>query len=78
MEALEEVGLLVDEYRTLLEGLDADKVELLEEALTREADWTQQAAEHLIQLATKYGSFMLRNALAISLTLEVEDGDLGF
>lgn len=78
MEALEEVDLLVDEYRTLLEGLDADAVELLEDALISEADWTPRAAYHLVQLANNYGSFMLRNALAISLALEVEDGDLGF
>jgi hypothetical protein len=29
-------------------------------------------------LARDYGSFMLRNALAISLALDIEDGELGF
>jgi len=31
-----------------------------------------------MQLAENYGSFMLRNALAISLALEIEDGEFGF
>ena len=43
-----------------------------------EAEWTAEAAEHLLRLATAYGSFMLRNALAISLVLDIEDGELGF
>jgi hypothetical protein len=29
-------------------------------------------------LCDDYGSFMLRNALAISLALDIEDGELGF
>ena len=78
MESKGYVDLLVDEYRTLLEGLDVDAIELLEETLIREADWTPLAAYHLIQLANKYGTFMLRNALAISLALGIEDGDLRF
>jgi hypothetical protein len=78
MESQEKVGLLVDEYRTLLEGLDVDEAELLEDVLIREADWTPRAAEHLVQLSKRYGSFMLRNALAFSLALGIEDGDLGF
>ena len=78
METQENVSLLLDEYRLLLKDLDADTAELLEEALVRDADWTPQAAEHLIQLARNYGSFMLRNALALSLALGIEDGNLRF
>ena len=36
------------------------------------------ALSHLLGLASAYGSFMLRNALAISLALGIEDGELGF
>jgi len=69
---------LVDEYRTLFEGLADKGRDSLEDALTHEADWTPAAASHLLDLARAYGSFMLRNALAISLALGTEDGELGF
>jgi len=75
MNTPQDVSNLVEEYRNLFEGVDADS---LEDTLTREAEWTPEAAEHLLQLATAYGSFMLRNALAIALALDAEDGELGF
>jgi hypothetical protein len=78
MEIRESVSMLVDEYRALLASRGTDTVESPEAILVREGDWTPQAAEHLMVLAKNYGSFMLRNALAISLVLEIEDGDFGF
>ena len=75
MYAPQDVTKLVEEYRDLFEGKASDS---LEDVLTREAEWTPEAAEHLLQLATAYGSFMLRNALAISLALDIEDGEFGF
>lgn len=78
MNRAEDVTGLVDEYRTLFEGLAGKGRHSLENALTDEADWTPEAASHLLDLARAYGSFMLRNALAISLALNVEDGELGF
>lgn len=76
MNMKENIGSLVEEYHVILENNNS--VESLEEALIREGDWSAQAATHLLKLAKLYGSFMLRNALAISLVLEVEDGELGF
>jgi hypothetical protein len=72
------VSGLVDEYRALFDGVDCGETESLEQRLISDAEWTTQAAEHLLQLANNYGSFMLRNALAISLALKIEDGGLGF
>jgi len=69
---------LVDEYRALLRGLQPCRRESVEAVLTREADWTPEAAQHLVRLACDYGSFVLRNATAVSLVLEIEDGKLGF
>jgi hypothetical protein len=46
--------------------------------LTREADWTPEAAAHLLRPAGENGAFMLRNTLAISPALDIEDGELGF
>ncbi len=50
----------------------------LEKLLVRDSEWTPSAAEHLLRLANDYGAFMLRNALALSLVLGIEDGELGF
>ena len=76
MNTTDNIDPLVEEYRVILENTDS--FELLERALIREGDWSPQAAMHLLKLAKLYGSFMLRNALAISLVLEVEDGELAF
>jgi len=46
-------------------------------ALQRECEWTQEGAYHLANLARKYGAFMLKNALALSVALQIEDGELG-
>jgi hypothetical protein len=78
MDKAADVTALVQEYRVLLEDVDAEARGSLECALTHEAEWTPEAAAHLVELARAYGSFMLRNALAIALALEIEDGELGF
>lgn len=77
-DAQESVKGLVDEYRTLLGSRNRCEPELLEEALTSDADWTPLAAQHLVCLARNHGSFMLRNVTAIAVALGIEDGDLGF
>jgi hypothetical protein len=78
LDSQENVGFLVDEYRTLFGETGPASTKSVEDLLMNQGDWTAQAAEHLAQLARNYGSFMLRNALAISLALGIEDGDLGF
>jgi hypothetical protein len=78
MNAPENVANLVEEYRVIFEGVDRDASDSFESVLTHEAEWTPEAAACLLQLARGYGAFMLRNALAISLALDVEDGELGF
>ena len=35
-------------------------------------------ARAIVSLANDYGAFMLRNALALAVVLDKEDGDLGF
>ena len=78
MQALESVGALVHEYRALLGNANVEATASLQDVLIHQGDWTPRAAEHLLRLAKSYGSFMLRNALAISFALEIEDGQLGF
>jgi len=74
----ENVSGLVEEYRALFGDTDTHSSDRLQDILTHEAEWTEEGAAQLLQLANAYGSFMLRNALAISLVLEIEDGELGF
>ena len=76
MNTSENVGPLVEEYCVLVGN--AKSLKSLEDILVCEGDWSHEAAMHLVKLAKLYGSFMLRNALAISLALKVEDGELGF
>jgi len=78
MNAAENVAGLVGEYRTLFEEAQGNSPDALEETLVQKAEWTPEAAAHLLRLARENGSFMLRNALAISLALDIEDGELGF
>ncbi len=84
MTAPENVELLVEEYRSLLHEALEEKSDFsgnddkIRNVLERDGDWTPQAAEHLLAMANNYGSFMLRNALALSLVLGIEDGELGF
>ena len=74
---------LMDEYRTLvLESLGSKggKVDWhkLGRELVHTAEWTDEAAAHLLNLARNYGAFMLRNALALAVAAEIDDGELGF
>jgi hypothetical protein len=69
---------LLNEYETLIADLpkgEFDRRELCDR-LVRECDWTTSGASALVELATSYGAFMLRNALALAVALEIEDGDL--
>lgn len=78
MNAAQNVADLVEEYDTLFQEVRGRSTDSLERKLVRDADWTPEAAAHLLRLARDYGSFMLRNALAVSLALDIEDGELGF
>ena len=77
-DARENAMGLVDEYRMLFGSRNCRERESLEKMLVSGADWTPQAAQHLARLAREYGAFMLRNALAVSVALRIEDGELGF
>jgi hypothetical protein len=78
MYTRENVSGLVEEYRALFGDADTHSSDHLQDILTREGEWTEEGAAQLLQLVKTCGSFMLRNALAISLVLEIEDGELGF
>jgi len=76
-----DVGALVDEYHTLVDEsrqIDGEvDWQRLRGALVVDGEWTAEGADQLLTLATDYGSFMLRNVLALALALGIEDGELG-
>ncbi len=54
--------------------LDWDRMAYL---LEREADWTTNGAQAIVHLAREYGTFALKNALALAAVLGIEDGTSG-
>ncbi len=76
---------LIMEYEELLLRVAQSKINLaqvdgnaLVGSLCESADWTERGADMIVQLATAYGAFVLRNALALAVALGTEDGELGF
>lgn len=73
----------VSEYRGLLASVGRDDAGRLDtdrlvRNLSSSHDWTEHGARTVVSLASQYGAFMLRNALALAVALDKEDGDLGF
>jgi hypothetical protein len=50
----------------------------VETKLQNEMEWTKEGAAHVAALARDYGAFVLRNALALALSLGIEDGELSY
>jgi hypothetical protein len=72
----------ISEYKGLVpvnfkEGLSPAIKDRLISALSREHDWTEEGAASIVSLASDYGAFVLRNALALAIALDIEDGALG-
>jgi len=49
----------------------------VEVKLQNEMEWTPEGAAHIAALARDYGAFVLRNAMALAISLGIEDGDSG-
>lgn len=54
--------------------IDWDKLENL---LCNDGRWTAHGADTLIAIVQNYGSFILKNALALAIATNTEDGKLG-
>jgi hypothetical protein len=50
----------------------------VEAKLHNEMEWTQEGAAQVAALAREYGAFVLRNALALAISLGIEDGEIGY
>jgi hypothetical protein len=75
---------LIDEYSDIIEPMMKGKRQRrvtwddIIDALRDEADWTDGGATVLVELVQQYGWFMLRNAAAIAIVMDIEDGEAGF
>jgi len=49
----------------------------IENKLQTDAGWTEEGSKHVVSLVRNYGSFVLRNALSLAITLDIEDGKYG-
>ena len=81
MEATINIDWIQAEYQNYVskaigknQEIDWDKVIDL---LCKDGDWTTQGAEILVQLVRDYGSFVLKDALALAIAVKIEDGRLG-
>jgi hypothetical protein len=72
---------LVDEYRSLICQSECQKGGPDWEALTArlivDGEWTVAGAHRLASLVQTYGSFVLRNAAALAIAANIEDGSEG-
>jgi len=67
--------VLLSEYEIIIAQVGEDATnEQIVAALMRDADWTEQGASEVLQLARKYGTSILRNALALASAMSIEDG----
>ncbi|WP_146455465.1 hypothetical protein [Rubripirellula tenax] len=67
---------LVDEYSALVSDSQNPSWELIEAKLIDVHDWTPDAAHALVKMAKQYGWFFLRNATALAIACDQEDGDM--
>lgn len=76
-----DLSLLVSEYDTLVQESTTSRgridLDRLNYRLVGEAEWSHRAAAELLALCQRYGSFVLRNAAALALSLGIEDGEEG-
>ncbi len=83
MNETELLETTVSDYRSILEAYRGRSIgqlgiDHIVSDLSSKHDWTYRGAQAIVSLAKEYGAFMLRNALALAIVLEQEDGNLGF
>ena len=71
-------AMLRAEYETLIAELPKKPTdEQIIRTLVANADWTGNGASEVLQLARRYGTSILRNALALAAAMQIEDGNEG-
>ena len=70
--------ILLAEYDNLIAKVGEGATdEQIVAALVRDAEWTEQGAQEVLHLARKFGTSILRNALALATAMQIEDGEAG-
>ena len=66
------------EYESIIAdiGVDANDQWIIDR-LVQDADWTDRGAREVLGLARKFGTSILRNALALASAMKIEDGSSG-
>jgi hypothetical protein len=71
-----DLQVLVSEYKNL-NVIDGDlNWEQIEAKLIDHHEWSQEHAITIINLVREYGGFVLRNAAALAIACDHEDGEL--
>jgi len=71
-------ALLHAQYETLIAALPKTATDQqIIRTLVANADWTRKGASEVLHLAQRYGTSILRNALALAEAMEIEDGNAG-
>lgn len=69
---------LRSEYETLIAELpEVPTDDQVIGTLIANGDWTNNGAREVLQLARRYGTSILRNALALAEAMQIEDGNAG-
>ncbi len=79
-ETAADVSGLVEEYEDIAAEHGEDAVLQTDEIvnkLVKDHEWTPAGAAQLMNLVEKYGTYILRNALALAIALDREDGSEG-
>jgi hypothetical protein len=76
------VDSLISEYSNLIGNVVPENIQSqsfrsnIIRKLKNSASWTSSGTNEILSLVDNYGAFMLRNALALAVALNKEDGDL--
>ncbi len=76
---MNDLQLLVGEYEdSIPNGLATVDWNSIQLSLVQSHDWSEDAARELVNVARNYGSFFLRNATAIAIACNHQDGELNY
>lgn len=69
---------LLTEYETIIAEIGEHAADdRIVAKLVHDGDWTEQGAREVLHLARRYGTSILRNALALASAMHIEDGTSG-
>lgn len=74
---------LIDEYAGIVADMkastasdDGSEWDEVAKRLQIDAEWSKEGSQHVVDLVHGYGVFVLRNALALAIAADIQDGAL--